>query len=174
MNPPLAVHSNSGPVVNDHWDKAPLMSKKLKKIKPLLERIQTLKQQDLTRFGIIASFLHRRVQPLKARENYGFEYSGAEDPSWMVLALELTEEVLERLRKVLKGVTIVPHIVLEYRADRPPSSISCFVLHEYFLSFFCLHYCFLVACRIWGVILMTCPRSPMRTTLLGQGLMKTR
>jgi hypothetical protein len=77
------------------------MSEELKKIKPLLEKIQTLKQQGLTGFGIVASYLRRRVQPLKARENYGFEYSGAEDPSRMVLALELTEEeVLERLKKL--------------------------------------------------------------------------
>jgi hypothetical protein len=39
MNPPLAVHSNSCPVVNDRWEKAPLMSEELKKIKPLLEKI---------------------------------------------------------------------------------------------------------------------------------------
>ena len=45
-----------------------------------------------------ASFLRRRVQPLKEREHLGLEYSGAEDPSRMVPALELTdEEVLERL-----------------------------------------------------------------------------
>jgi hypothetical protein len=57
----------------------------------------------------------------------------------MVLALELTEEeVLERLKKVLKGVTVIPHMVLEYRADCPPPSISCFALCEYFLSFFLL------------------------------------
>jgi hypothetical protein len=38
------------------------------------------------------------------RENYGFEYSRDEDPSWMVPALELTEEeVMECLKKVLKG-----------------------------------------------------------------------
>ena len=48
--------------------------------------------------GVVSSFLRRRVQPLKERENYGFEYSGAEDPSRMVPVLELTdEEVLERL-----------------------------------------------------------------------------
>jgi hypothetical protein len=41
--PPLAIHSNSGPVVNDRWEKAPLTSEELKKIKPLLEKIQTLK-----------------------------------------------------------------------------------------------------------------------------------
>jgi hypothetical protein len=121
MNPPLAVHSNSGPVVDDRWEKAPLMSKELKKIKRLLEKIQTLKQQALIEFGIVASFLCCQVQPLKARKNYGFEYSRVEDPSRMVLALGLTEEeMLEHLKKVLKGVTIIPHTVLEYHAGRPP------------------------------------------------------
>jgi hypothetical protein len=72
MNPPLVVHSNSGPTVNDCWEKAPLMSEELKKINPLLEKIQTLKQQGLTRFGIVASLLHRRVQPLKLRTHLGW------------------------------------------------------------------------------------------------------
>ena len=35
-----------------------------------------LKQQGLTGFGIVSSFLRRRVQPLKEREHLGFEYSG--------------------------------------------------------------------------------------------------
>ena len=56
-------------------------------IKLFLERICTLKQQGLTGFGIISSFLRRRVQPLKEQEHFGFEYSRAEDPSHMVLAL---------------------------------------------------------------------------------------
>jgi hypothetical protein len=34
------------------------------------------------------------VQPLKARERYGFEYAGVEDPSQMVPMLELMEEVV--------------------------------------------------------------------------------
>jgi hypothetical protein len=85
-----------------------LTSDELQAIKPLLKRIRTLTQQGLTGFGIIASYMRHRVQLLKEREHLGFEYSGAEDPSLMVPALELTEEkVLERLRKVLKGVTIV-------------------------------------------------------------------
>jgi hypothetical protein len=55
----------------------------------------------------------------------------------MVLALELIEEkVLECLKKVLKGVTVVPHTALEYHADRPPPSVSCSVLHEYFPPLF--------------------------------------
>ena len=85
MTPPLSIHSRSGPLVNDRWEKNPVMMAELQAIKSLLERICTLKQQGLTGFGI--SFLCRRVQPLKERENYGFEYSRAEDPSRMVPAL---------------------------------------------------------------------------------------
>jgi hypothetical protein len=44
MFPALAVHSDSGPLVNDRWEKNPLSSEELKKIQLLLERIQVLKQ----------------------------------------------------------------------------------------------------------------------------------
>jgi hypothetical protein len=79
------------------------------------------------------------------RENYGFEYSGAEDLSRMVPALELTKEkVLECLKKVIKGVTIVPHIVLEYRADHLPPAVSCFCFcfaSTFYVCFFSLSCC---------------------------------
>jgi hypothetical protein len=39
MLPTLAVHTDSGPSVNDHWEKNPLSSKELKMIQPLLDRI---------------------------------------------------------------------------------------------------------------------------------------
>ena len=56
------------------------------------------KTAGLDRLWYRLEFSSPRVQPLKERENFGFEYSGAEDPSCMVPALELTgEEVLERL-----------------------------------------------------------------------------
>jgi hypothetical protein len=58
MNPPLVVHSNAGPVMNDRLEKLPWSPEDLKKIKPFLERIKVLKQQGLTGFGIMASFLH--------------------------------------------------------------------------------------------------------------------
>jgi hypothetical protein len=65
----------------------------------------------------------------------------------MVPALELTnEEVLERLQKILKGVSVVSHTVPEYRADNPPPTVSCFTFANTFLyiSFiigtFCLHF----------------------------------
>jgi hypothetical protein len=61
MAPPLVVYSEAGPVVNDHWEKLPLSSEDLKKIKPFLEQIKVLKQQGLTGFGIMTNFLRRRV-----------------------------------------------------------------------------------------------------------------
>ena len=65
---------------------------------------------------------------MKARETYGFEYTGVEDPSWMVSTRELTEdEVLERLQKILKGVSVVPHRVDEYSATCPPLVVSVFL-----------------------------------------------
>jgi hypothetical protein len=39
----LAVHSDYGPTVNDRGEKSHLSSEELKKIQPLLERIQVLK-----------------------------------------------------------------------------------------------------------------------------------
>ena len=105
-----------------------MTTEELQKIKPLLDRIKTLKQQGLTGFEIVASYLRRRVQPMKARETYGFEYAGAEDPSRMVPMRELMEdEVLERLWKILKGVSIVLHRVDEYSAAYPPPTVSVFL-----------------------------------------------
>ena len=66
---------------------------------------------------------------MKEREHLSFEYSGAEDPSRMVPALELTdEEVLERLQKMLKGVSVIPPAVSEFSANNPPPAVSCLSL----------------------------------------------
>jgi hypothetical protein len=59
MLPTLAVHSDSSPSVNDHWEKNLLSNEELKKIQPLLDRIRVLKQQGLTGFGIVASYLRQ-------------------------------------------------------------------------------------------------------------------
>jgi hypothetical protein len=71
----------------------------------------------------------------------------------MVPALELTEEeVLEHLKKILKGVSVVLHTVPKYRADNPPHAVSCFTsastfLHIFFIvGTFCLHFPYLSFC----------------------------
>ena len=48
----------------------------------------------------------------------------------MVPALELTnEEVLERLQKMLKGVSVVLLAVLEYSSNNLPPAVSCSFLY---------------------------------------------
>jgi len=95
----------------------------------------------------------------------------------MVPALELTnEEVLERLQKMLKGVSVVPLAVPEYCVNNPPPVVSCFFLCGYFLYFLCcLRFCliFLVWLfysfyRNWGVTLLI--RSPLVIALPLWGL----
>ena len=79
----------------------------------------------------------------------------------MVPALELTdEEVLERLQKMLKGVSVVPLAVLEYSANNPPLAMSCSFLMWVLLNVFCrIHFLLNLPClvvllfyRNWGVI----------------------
>jgi hypothetical protein len=41
--------------------------------------------------------------------------------------------VLERLKKILKGVNVIPHMVPEYHADNPPPVVRCFSSASTFL-----------------------------------------
>ena len=101
---------------------------------------------------------------MKEREHLGFEYSGAEDPSRMVPALELTdEEVLEHLQKMLKGASVVPPTVSEFSANNPPPAVSCFLLVRVLYVFllylslfnFSLSCCLILFCRNLGTTLLT-------------------
>jgi hypothetical protein len=139
MNPPLEVHSNSPPVINDNWEKYSLTAGEVGSLKPLLEWIGALKLMGLSGAGIVASFVRRRIQPLMAREHLGFEYTGPKDPSRLVPDDELDEGgVLQRLQKVLKGVSVMPLRVKEYDSTHPPPAISFFPLYsELFFCFCC-------------------------------------
>ena len=105
---------------------------------------------------------------MKEREHLGFEYSGAEDPSRMVPALELTdEEVLERLQKMLKGASVVPPTVSEFSANNPPPAISCFLLVR-------VLYVFLLYLSLFNFSLSCCLilfRRNLGTTLLTRSLL---
>ena len=79
MNPPLEVHTNSPPVVTDNWERNSLTVEEVSSLKPLFERIGALKLRGLTGVGIVASFIRHRIQPLMARDRFGFEYTGPAD-----------------------------------------------------------------------------------------------
>ena len=79
----------------------------------------------------------------------------------MVPALELNnEEVLERLQKMLKGVSVVPLAVLEYSTKNPPPAVSCSFLYSGTFDFLSLYplllnlLCLVVLLfyRNWGAI----------------------
>lgn len=62
------------------------------------------------------------------RENYGFEYTGPQDSSRLILETELTEEVVfDHLKRVLSNVSAMPLWAPEYDAAHPPPVVSfCF------------------------------------------------
>ena len=93
-------------------------------LKPILARVKVLQQLSLTGNCIVASFLRRRVQPLMQMVHYGFEYTGPSDPSRLAADAELTEEtILERLGRILGGVSVMPAWVDEYDAAHPPPAV---------------------------------------------------
>jgi len=55
--PPLAVHNNAGPKVNNRWDAEKVSPSDLEKMKPFLTKIKTLKIRGLASIGIVASFI---------------------------------------------------------------------------------------------------------------------
>jgi hypothetical protein len=69
----LAVHTNAGPSVNNHWEKEALTLSEIERIKPFLKEIKALKIRGLSGVGIVTSFIRSRVQPLQERVHYGFE-----------------------------------------------------------------------------------------------------
>jgi hypothetical protein len=98
----------------------------------------------------------------------------------MVLALELTdEEVLECLKKILKRVSVVPLLVLEYCANNPPPDVSCFssastiffIFPLLLVLSFSLLFCCYFTCRILVEISLT--QSLLMTSLMGQKLSRT-
>jgi hypothetical protein len=60
--------------------------------------------------SVMFFFFKRRIQPIQQRHTLGFEYIGAEDPSWMC-AEELIDDVtLIRVKRVVLDVNVVPYI----------------------------------------------------------------
>ena len=100
----------------------------LEGICPFLKQIRAMKDQGLSGVGVVASFIRHRVQPLKERINYGFEYTRPEDPS-RVTTNELTKDkVLERIQNVLASIQVIPYQYLEHDHQNLPAAISILTL----------------------------------------------
>ena len=75
----LPVIALGPPVVRPEWKKKPIDDSQ---ISDLLGWIADLKQDRITGEAIVFDWMNRRIQPLQARETFGFEFPGGSDPSW--------------------------------------------------------------------------------------------
>jgi hypothetical protein len=107
----------------------------MEKIKPFLKEIKALKIRGLSGVGIIASFIRRRVQPLRERVHYSFEYIRVEDPLRMSKDELSEKEIQGRIQNILKDVGCIPLKFEERDVDRPPAAVSVIL---YISTFFVL------------------------------------
>lgn len=124
------------PAKSDTWS-LKLSDSEVAAIQLLLDRIRFLRELGLTGNGIVASFIRRQVQPLRQREQLGFEFTGPHDSSRLILGQEMSEEdVKDRLERLIKEVPCMPTRVAEYDSNHPPPPVR--VLLFFGLFSFCL------------------------------------
>jgi hypothetical protein len=67
-----------------------------------LEKVKALRKAGLRAEHVAFSFMKRRVEPLMARDNLGYEYTRAEDSSRMPGEEIDNEVIIERLERSLR------------------------------------------------------------------------
>jgi hypothetical protein len=94
-------------------------------IPELLLKIKALREAGLRAEHVTFSFMKRRVQPLMARDTFGYEYTGDEVTSRMPGNEIDNEDIVERLGRIFKDMlSYTPCPVPEYSACRPPNKVS--------------------------------------------------
>jgi hypothetical protein len=126
--PQLPTKSNNPPVVRPEWN-LELSRGDMDQVNELLDIIEAHKMTGVTGASVMFSFFKRRVQSIQQCHKFGFEYSGAEDPSRMC-AEELTDEAaLRRVGRVLLDVDAVPYVPQLFIAQKPPKPASVRLLY---------------------------------------------
>ena len=72
--------------------------------------------------------MKRRIQPLQARETFGFQYQGTADPARYSEEEISNREVFSRVRLLLKDVKYVPIIPDTFSTVNPPKQVITKVL----------------------------------------------
>jgi hypothetical protein len=90
-----------------------------------LEKIKALRKAGLRTEHVAFCFMKRRVHMLMARDQLGYEYTGAEDPSGMPSEEVDDDIIIKRLGRIFKDMPpFTPCSVEEYSAARPPNEVS--------------------------------------------------
>jgi hypothetical protein len=91
----------------------------------LLALIKALREAGLRAEHVAFSLMKRRVQPLMARDNLGFKYTGDDDTSRMPGDEVDDDDIVDRLARIFKDMppyTACP--IPEYSASCPPKEVS--------------------------------------------------
>jgi hypothetical protein len=70
----------------------------------LLLKIKALREAGLRHEHMAFSFMKRRVQPLMARDNLGYQYTGEDDTSRMPGSEIDHDDIVERLGRIFKDM----------------------------------------------------------------------
>ena len=120
------------PIQWPEWNKKPVDSSQ---VSELLAQIADLRQKNVTGEAVIFDWMKRRVQPLQARETFGFQYQGMTDSSRFLEEEISDEEVFSRIQQLLKNVKDVPVVPDTFSAANPLKQVldksSRFVVLKY-------------------------------------------
>ena len=105
------------PIQWPEWTKKPVDSSQ---ISELLARIADLRQKIVTGEAVMFDWMKRRVQPLQARETFGFQYQGTTDSSRFLEEEISNEEVFSRVQRLLNNVKDVPIVPDTFSTVNPP------------------------------------------------------
>ena len=120
------------PIQWPEWNKKPVDSSQ---VSELLAQIADLRQKNVTGEAVIFDWMKRRVQPLQARETFGFQYQGMTDSSRFLEEEISDEEVFSRIQRLLKNVKDVPVVPDNFSSANPLKQVfdksNQFVVIEY-------------------------------------------
>jgi hypothetical protein len=119
----LPERSGKPPVVRLEWN-TELSKRDMDQVDELLAIIAAHKEIGVTGASVMFSFFKCWMQPIQQHHTLGFEYIGAEDPSW-ICAEELADDAaLIRVKRVLLDVNTVPYVPKLFSAQNPPKLVS--------------------------------------------------
>ena len=116
----LPVITPGPPVQRPEWNKKPVDDSHILEI---LARIAILRQKHISGDVVVFDWMKRRIQPLQARETFGFEYQGISDSSRYSEKEISNIEVFSRVQQLLKNVKHVSLVPYAFSAANPPRKV---------------------------------------------------
>jgi hypothetical protein len=129
--PGVQCDVDSRPVPGKHWDQDP-DEQAMSQVRELLALIRNLQLRGLTGVAVMNNYASRRLQPLKERAHFAYEYAGLDfDTIREVPEPAPAEDLLDRIRSYLALGT---HITSRWAS--PPFNLANPPLEVSFLSGF--------------------------------------